>query len=250
MPTIAWFAKWCHVCSWGPNRRTPGCRSGTCALNRCATGPAPCYIYLIFSETDDTYKRIMVKQKEVPHVNNFCLVEAHWPQTRSTLVPRQVGFVQLGLLQVRKNSPKSPQEHREKMWGSRGCPGCAVCWMVLRGIRKWGSLLGWLLSRSWGRLVTRCLHFYPWGRRTEVGPGHHWPGSTSLREKVSVRRRGCLPPWWSESDLVQICCQPSSVRWGCFRQLVLMAGFPFVHIPAPPSPLCWGHFSLFLHWFR
>ena len=20
------FAKWCHVCTWDPNRRTPGCR--------------------------------------------------------------------------------------------------------------------------------------------------------------------------------------------------------------------------------
>ena len=35
------FAKWCHVHTWHPNWRTPGRRSRTCALNRCATGLAP-----------------------------------------------------------------------------------------------------------------------------------------------------------------------------------------------------------------
>ena len=40
-PTTAWLAKRCHVCTWDPNRQTPGCQSGTCALNCCATGLAP-----------------------------------------------------------------------------------------------------------------------------------------------------------------------------------------------------------------
>ena len=42
-PTTAWLAKWCHVRTWDPNLRTPGCRSGTCAFNRCTTGPAPVF---------------------------------------------------------------------------------------------------------------------------------------------------------------------------------------------------------------
>ena len=42
-PTTAWRAKWCHVRTRDPNRQTPGHppRSRTCALNHCATGPAP-----------------------------------------------------------------------------------------------------------------------------------------------------------------------------------------------------------------
>ena len=41
MPTTAWLAKRCHVCTWDPNRWTLGLWSRTCALNRCTTGPAP-----------------------------------------------------------------------------------------------------------------------------------------------------------------------------------------------------------------
>ena len=41
MPARAWLAKRCHVRTWDLNGRTPGCRSGTCALNRCATGRPP-----------------------------------------------------------------------------------------------------------------------------------------------------------------------------------------------------------------
>ena len=41
MPTTAWCAKRCHVRTRDPNRRTPGPRRGMCALNHCATGPAP-----------------------------------------------------------------------------------------------------------------------------------------------------------------------------------------------------------------
>uniref|UniRef100_A0A9L0R804 Chaperonin containing TCP1 subunit 6B n=1 Tax=Equus caballus TaxID=9796 RepID=A0A9L0R804_HORSE len=37
----AWLAERCHVRIWDPNLRTPGRQSGTCALNRCAIGPAP-----------------------------------------------------------------------------------------------------------------------------------------------------------------------------------------------------------------
>ena len=40
-PTTAWRAKRCHVRTRDPNRRTLGRWSGTCALNCCATGPAP-----------------------------------------------------------------------------------------------------------------------------------------------------------------------------------------------------------------
>ena len=41
MPATAWLAKWCHVCTRDLNQQTPGCRSRTCELNCCATGPAP-----------------------------------------------------------------------------------------------------------------------------------------------------------------------------------------------------------------
>ena len=45
MPTTAWLAERCHVCTWDLNWQTPGRRSRTCALNRCATGPAPCLLF-------------------------------------------------------------------------------------------------------------------------------------------------------------------------------------------------------------
>ena len=41
MPTTAWLDERCRVCTRDPNWRTPGRRSRTCALNCCATGPAP-----------------------------------------------------------------------------------------------------------------------------------------------------------------------------------------------------------------
>lgn len=41
--------------------------------------------------------RVAVEQKEVPHLNNCCLVEAHRPQTRNTLVIKQVWLKKLGL---------------------------------------------------------------------------------------------------------------------------------------------------------
>lgn len=34
--------------------------------------------------------RVAVEQKEIPHLDNFCLVEAHRPQTRNALVIKQV----------------------------------------------------------------------------------------------------------------------------------------------------------------
>ena len=40
-PITAWHAKRCHVLARDPNWQTLGRRSGTCTLNRCATGPAP-----------------------------------------------------------------------------------------------------------------------------------------------------------------------------------------------------------------
>ena len=42
-PTTGWLANQCHVCTWDLNRWTPGHQSGTCTLNRCATGPAPLF---------------------------------------------------------------------------------------------------------------------------------------------------------------------------------------------------------------
>ena len=39
-PATAWLAKWYHVCTQDPNQWTPGRRSRTCELNRCATRPA------------------------------------------------------------------------------------------------------------------------------------------------------------------------------------------------------------------
>ena len=38
MPTTAWLAKWCHVHTQDPKRRTPGRQSAMCELNHCATG--------------------------------------------------------------------------------------------------------------------------------------------------------------------------------------------------------------------
>ena len=40
-PTTVVLANRCHVQTWDPNKRTPGRRSGMCALNHCATGWAP-----------------------------------------------------------------------------------------------------------------------------------------------------------------------------------------------------------------
>ena len=39
-PATEWCAKQCHVCTRDLNLRTPGCWSGTCALDCCTTGPA------------------------------------------------------------------------------------------------------------------------------------------------------------------------------------------------------------------
>ena len=41
MPATAWLAMRCHVCTRDPNWWTPGCWSGTYALNCCATVPGP-----------------------------------------------------------------------------------------------------------------------------------------------------------------------------------------------------------------
>ena len=41
------FAKRCHVRTGDPNWQTPGCQSGTCALNHCATGPANISYFLM-----------------------------------------------------------------------------------------------------------------------------------------------------------------------------------------------------------
>ena len=46
--TSACLVKWCHVHTQDPNRRTPGCRRGTCELNRWATG-RPLHSYIQFS---------------------------------------------------------------------------------------------------------------------------------------------------------------------------------------------------------
>ena len=44
---IAWHAKRCCVRTRDLNQRTPGCRNGTCALNRCTTGLAPWLLFHI-----------------------------------------------------------------------------------------------------------------------------------------------------------------------------------------------------------
>uniref|UniRef100_A0A9L0RB97 Synergin gamma n=1 Tax=Equus caballus TaxID=9796 RepID=A0A9L0RB97_HORSE len=41
MPTTAWLATRCHVCTQDPYQRTPGHQRRTCKLNYCTTGPAP-----------------------------------------------------------------------------------------------------------------------------------------------------------------------------------------------------------------
>ena len=39
MPSTAWLATQCHICTRDPNQRTVGHQSRTCALNHCTTGP-------------------------------------------------------------------------------------------------------------------------------------------------------------------------------------------------------------------
>ena len=41
IPATAWLAKRCHVGTLDLNQQTLGRQSGMCALNRCATAPAP-----------------------------------------------------------------------------------------------------------------------------------------------------------------------------------------------------------------
>src|SRR3712207_299831 len=45
-PTTAWLDKRCHVHTRDPNQRTPGCQSGTCELNRCATRLASKVVFI------------------------------------------------------------------------------------------------------------------------------------------------------------------------------------------------------------
>ena len=49
-PTTAWRAKRCHVHTRDPNRQTPGCQSGKCELNCCATGQVQKVFLITFGE--------------------------------------------------------------------------------------------------------------------------------------------------------------------------------------------------------
>lgn len=50
----------------------------------------PIFFIISFSVKWMILIRVAVEQKEVPQLNNFCLAEAHRPQTRNTLVIKQV----------------------------------------------------------------------------------------------------------------------------------------------------------------